>query len=355
MKIIAALTVPVLAVGFGALTAAPASAHTPNISATCSGVHIGATAYDANMANRWSVTIDGVTQNGTFGDSLDQTFPVPQDGATTTWSAFVEAADGSYHGGNNGQVGPCGTPPPTDVCADLPGSQPDGTACTPPPDTKRSDSKEAHGCDVTLAGTPYGAGDLTYDEEFTDTYVFNDQTNTWDLVTDTTPTIADIVFTPWTVQQQVDQGCAELPTQPPAEQSQYSSTELDCDDDVMVTTTVTTTTPYVYDAASNTWVPGHPVKQTSTDEEPVQPGDCPEVQAAESHSSGSAQAQAASASGTNHSPVPTVVDAGLAGAAPAPALATASAGSAHDSQGPALLLLMAGALLTVGAFRFRRS
>ncbi len=110
MKIIAALTVPVLTLGMGVLATSPASAHTPDISADCNGVHLGATAYDASMPNRWSVTIDGTTQSGTFGSSFDQTFPVPQDGATTAWSAFVEAADGSYHGEGSGTVGPCADP-----------------------------------------------------------------------------------------------------------------------------------------------------------------------------------------------------------------------------------------------------
>ena len=129
-RIIAALTVPTLTMGAAVLVASPATAHTPNISADCGGVHVAATAYDAGVQNHWSVTIDGVTQSGSFGASFDRTFPVPQDGTTVAWSAFVEAADGSYHGGESGTVGPCGTP--ADVCADLPGQQPAGTPCTPP-------------------------------------------------------------------------------------------------------------------------------------------------------------------------------------------------------------------------------
>src|SRR4051794_41135217 len=108
MKLIAALCVPVLlTMGLGAFVASPASAHTPAVSASCSGVHVGGTGYDAGMANRWSVTINGATQSGTFGASFDQTFPVPQGGATSTWSAFVEAADGTYPGDGSGSVGPC--------------------------------------------------------------------------------------------------------------------------------------------------------------------------------------------------------------------------------------------------------
>ncbi len=166
------------------------------------------------------------------------------------------------------------------------------------------------GCDVTFQGTDYGAGALTYDEEYTDTYVFNEQTNTWDLVTDTTATIANVEFTPWTVQEQVDHGCAKKPKQPPAERTKHTRTHLDCGDDVRVTTTVTVTTPYVYDAGTNTWVPGKPVKHTTTHESPVKPGECDDTEVAptQSHSSSGPHALPASTSSTQ---VPTVIDAGL--------------------------------------------
>jgi hypothetical protein len=359
MRKFAALTLSVATVGASWLAMSPADAHTPDISASCSGVHVGATAYDSNVANRWSVTINGATQSGTFGDSFDQTFPVPQAGATTQWSAFVEAADGTYHGDGSGTVGPCGTPPPVDVCTDLPGPQPVGTQCTPPPDVQRADAKDLEGCAVSFGGTAYGAGDLTYDEQYTDSYVFNQSTNTWDLVTDTTATIANVVFTPWSVQEQVDHGCTAQPTQPPAEHSSHQSTHLDCDDDVQVTTIVTTTTPYVYDAATNTWVPGQPVEHTTTHEQPVQQGDCDdtEVLGTQAHVHHHATHVVAASAGTPQ--VPTSVDAGLAGSAPvsAPVRAdgSASATQSNGSQLPALLLLMAGAAFALGAFRLRRS
>ena len=360
MKLIAALSVPVLAVGFGALIASPASAHTPDIDASCGGVHVGATAYDANMANRWSVTINGTTQSGTFGASFDQTFPVPQGGATSTWSAFVEAADGTYHTDQSGSVGPCGTPPPVDVCQDLPGDQPEGTACTPPPDVQRADAQQLGDCAVDFNGTSYGAGDLTYDEQYTDTYVFNEQTNTWDLVTDTEPTIANVVFTPWTVAEQVQNGCTETAEQPPAEQSKDSSTKLDCDDEVQVTTTVTSTTPYVYDEDTNDWVPGETVKDTTVKETPVQPGDCDTDQGVSPNDASvhttpvNAQVLPVTAQ------VPTSVDAGLAGASPLAAMpvstVSAPAASEQDSRTPALVLVLMGmATIALGAFRIRRS
>lgn len=349
-RLFAALAILVATVGLSLLSTSPASAHTPAFSADCNGVHVQASAYDAGLQNRWSVTIGGTTQNGTFGASFDQTFPVPQNGATTTWSASIEAEDGSFHGQDAGTVGPCGTP--ADECVDLPGTQPVGTSCTPPPDVTRADSKSLQGCDVTFGGTSYGAGELTYDEQYVDTYVFNEQTNTWDLVTDTTPTVANIDFTPWSVQQQVAHGCTDAPNQPPAEHSSHSSNQVDCDSDTVVTTTVTTTTPYVYDDTSNSWVPGTPESDTTTTESPVQPGVCRDVDASHTHThnAGHSSSPVTPASSAQ---VPTMIDAGLGGVAPA---AATTAAPADGNRLPALVLVTAGAALLLGAgLRLRRS
>jgi hypothetical protein len=361
VKIIAALTVPVMAVGLGTLVASPASAHTPNFSASCDGVHLGATAYDGGMANRWSVTIGGVTQTGTFGSSVDKTFAVPQEGATTSWSASVEAEDGTYHFDDAGSVGPCGAP--TDVCADLPGNQPAGTECTPPPDVERSDTGSLNGCDVSFGGTEYGPGDLAYEKQYTDTYVFNEATNLFQLVTDTTPTIANIVFVPWTVGQQIKNDCFDRAPKPGAKVTQDQSSRTVCADNQIVTTTVTTRTPYVYDADTNKWVPGKPVKSSTTTSKPAKPGVCSDVAA--SHASlgntGATPAVAGS-SDSSSAAVPTAVDAGLAGAAPVATTSNVSAAAfssasstTNDTRVPALLLVLTGLAFAAGAFRIRRS
>lgn len=362
MKIVMAFAISLATVGMTWIGATPASAHTPVISADCSGVHVKATAYDAGQANKWSVTIGGVTQSGTFGASFNQSFPVPQDGATTSWSANVSAGDGSYPGQGSGSVGPCGTPPPpTDVCVDLPGDQPEGTSCTPPPDVVRADSKQLEGCDVTFDGVAYGAGELTYDEQYTDTFVFNTTTNTWDLVTDTTATIANPEFTAWTVAEQVANGCTEPTTQPPAIHSSNTSSEVSCASDVVVTTTTSTTTPYVYDAQTNEWVLGEPVVDTTTSEAPVEQGVCTETGV-------SSSVVTVETNDVNqvvkHVPtkvlVPTYVDAGLTGSdtGSSALAATAAAGGVSPAGGssmPVLLLLMGAALALVGGLQLRRS
>jgi hypothetical protein len=191
------------------VTAATASAHTPTITADCSGVHLNASSYDGNQANTWTVTIDGVTQSGTFAASFSQTFAVPQAGATTPWSARIRSYDGAYDSGvQSGTVGPCGQ---SDACTGLTGNQPPGTACTPPASVVRSDAGKTDGCHVTFEGHTYGAGDLTYDTVFEDGYVFNPATNGWDLVTDTTGEVKNIKFSPWTKAQQIKAGCIDKP------------------------------------------------------------------------------------------------------------------------------------------------
>ncbi len=373
MKLVAALAVPVLALGASVLSVAPASAHTPSISADCSGVHVSASAYDATLPNRWSVTVAGSTQSGTFGDSFDRTFPVPQDGSTVPWSAFVEASDGTYHGEDAGTVGPCGTPP--DACAGLPGNQPAGTACTPPPDVQRVVPKALEGCDVVFGNLAYGPGRLTYDEQYTDTYVFNPSTNVFDLVPDTTATIADVAFTAYTGAEQVAHGCVGRPPRPPALESVTRHTRLDCAHRVRVTTTIRTVYPFVYDAPTNTWVPGTPVEHVTRVTKHVGPAACGATggqtggqtgdhghgtggqghgQQAQGHATFGATVRPAAVTSApaGTAQVPTVVDAGMAGPATAPG--TRAVAGVTRTPGGLLLLLTGAALLSLAGLRPRR-
>lgn len=106
--------------GIETQTIQDSEAHVPGVTASCAGVHLTGTNYDGSKQNKWSVTIAGVTQSGTFGSSLDKTFPVPQAGATTAWSGTVQAYDGGYKETNGGNVGPCGTKPEVkDASADV--------------------------------------------------------------------------------------------------------------------------------------------------------------------------------------------------------------------------------------------
>lgn len=108
-KLIASgVTALLLGAGIAVGPVLTASAHTPSISASCSGVVLKATAYGSKATNKYSVTIGGKTSIGTFGASLNKTFPVPNNGETTSWSALISDENGGYSEHKSGVVGPCG-------------------------------------------------------------------------------------------------------------------------------------------------------------------------------------------------------------------------------------------------------
>jgi LPXTG-motif cell wall-anchored protein len=113
-KIASFFSVLVMAVFMLFVATAPASGHTPGITATCEGVKLHATNYDGNAANTWTVSLDGVVTSGTFGAFLDKVIPVPQDGKTTTVGAQISDVNQTpeYSEAFSGAVGPCGTKPP---------------------------------------------------------------------------------------------------------------------------------------------------------------------------------------------------------------------------------------------------
>lgn len=116
--VIAVLVAAVLGLGgVVGIGASSAEAHVPAVSATCAGVVVHGTNYDGNKLNTWEVNIGGVEQSGTFGYSVDKTFPVPQSGATTHVTASIADADHTpaYSQSIDLNVGPCGEVPKPDV------------------------------------------------------------------------------------------------------------------------------------------------------------------------------------------------------------------------------------------------
>lgn len=166
------LTAALALMAIGVLSfATPAQAHDAAGSASCDGAVLDADSYDGSMANTYSLTVDQDTRTGTFGASVHATVPVPQDGAVHNWSYTVQAADGAYHFADAGQVGPCGTPPVVDVCADLDGDQPVGTMCTAPPATVAVADTTALDCDAREQ--------VTTTTTTTTPFVFDQTTQTW--------------------------------------------------------------------------------------------------------------------------------------------------------------------------------
>ena len=107
------LAVALVALGLPLLTMAAASAHTPNATATCSGVTVTGTSYQATDTNTLGVQIDGgAWTTKAFTNDGTLTVPVPQnDGQVHAWKAYVHTSNpnAAYSHDYSGNVGPCGT------------------------------------------------------------------------------------------------------------------------------------------------------------------------------------------------------------------------------------------------------
>ncbi|MDR7085224.1 hypothetical protein J2X11_000063 [Aeromicrobium panaciterrae] len=286
-----------------------ASAHVPSISASCSGVHLGGTNYDDTKANTWTATIGGSTTNGTFGDTLNMTIPVPQGGASTSWSATVQAFDGGFSSTESGTVGPCGTVP-------IPPQ--------PPATVETKDDVSTPDCETLLVTTTHSARSIPF--------VYVEATNSWvpgtpgawavtgtdsrhvtveecdappepaslaevrDVVntpncenfttttdhqsregifafTEATWAWAQTGWTPWvTTSSDVADATQEEcpPPEPPEPAATVTTSDSQkCGDAFKSTITSTSTTNWVLDAATRTWSLGEPVVVNATTKTPV--------------------------------------------------------------------------------------
>lgn len=292
--------------------AGTASAHTPSVSASCSGVRLVGTAYDSGVANRWTATVDGKTTSGTFGATLDQVIPVPQGGATTSWSATIEAFDGSYRQSRSGTVGPCGKPPVPEQPADevevrertMP---PDCTTFTvttvkesrvtpyvydktsnswvpgAPGEWKQTDrtTREASPQECTRPPEP----ELTERREVTSnpdcaTFTTTTEVQARDAVfVFTQGAWAQDGFTEWrTINSHTNEATLQecpAPPQPEPVSDQKVVEHQDCGDGFATVTTTTTTTGYVLDESTRTWSLGEPVVESSSIQKPTAKVDCP--------------------------------------------------------------------------------
>jgi len=107
------LAVALVAFGLPLVTMGPASAHTPNLSATCAGITVSGTAYESRDTNTLGIRLDGGTwTTKTFSTGGTLTVLIPQnDGQTHSYEAYVHTSN-PYQGYSHdyaGTVGPCGT------------------------------------------------------------------------------------------------------------------------------------------------------------------------------------------------------------------------------------------------------
>jgi LPXTG-motif cell wall-anchored protein len=277
-------------------------------------VHLTGKSYDSSKANTWTATVGGTTTSGTFGESLDKTIPVPQGGATTSWSATVQAFDGSYKSSGSGTVGPCGTVPPPPKPADdvqtkdevsspncttyevttthysrtipyvldtatntwVPGTPGPyvvtGTdtryvtqqECEVPPKPSASEVRDvvdSPNCTTFVTSTEHQAREATY--EFSGAPAWKWTQNG---------------FTPWhtvsTTAAPASQQECPPPSKPAPIVSSTHHSNQKCGDAFKTVVTSTTTTDYVLDEATRTWSLGEPVVVNTSTHSAVAAMDC---------------------------------------------------------------------------------
>ncbi|MFJ9680416.1 LAETG motif-containing sortase-dependent surface protein [Streptomyces sp. NPDC101194] len=97
------------------LSAGPAAAHTPTWAVTCSEVSLDLTAYNGNVTNQVTVTVDGkdLLPTETFGREFHKKLELPKHDAELTVHLVVKAGDGDNFSRDETKQAPVceGTPP----------------------------------------------------------------------------------------------------------------------------------------------------------------------------------------------------------------------------------------------------
>jgi len=117
-KLLAGGTLAVLALGGMIAGAAPASAHTPSVSADCGFVNVDLKYYQGAKV---TVVIDGATvEDAEFSDGFQGAYDGLALDAAHEWSVTVDAYDGDqFDWADSGSIGVCQTPPPAEVVSPL--------------------------------------------------------------------------------------------------------------------------------------------------------------------------------------------------------------------------------------------
>ncbi|MFF3065456.1 hypothetical protein ACFVQ3_12925 [Oerskovia sp. NPDC057915] len=110
-KLLASGAAALLALGGLVATAAPASAHTPRVTADCSGLAVDLRAYSDN-ANSVVVKVDGkVVKDESFKRSWTTTYTFPDTTVGHSWEVVVKASDGKrYDFSDDGTTEACTGP-----------------------------------------------------------------------------------------------------------------------------------------------------------------------------------------------------------------------------------------------------
>ncbi|MEU4131108.1 LAETG motif-containing sortase-dependent surface protein [Streptomyces wuyuanensis] len=150
-------------VGVG-LTAAPASAHTPVWTVTCSEVTVDLKAYSPNVTNTVTVTVDGkdLLPVEAFGREFSKTLQLPEHKAEVKVRLVVKAGDGDRFSHDETKTAPvCETPKPSETPepSDTPSTEPPSSEAPPAPEPSTPPLAETGGSSATpvIAGAAAAA------------------------------------------------------------------------------------------------------------------------------------------------------------------------------------------------------
>lgn len=137
------------------LTAGPAAAHTPTWAVTCTEVSLHLSAYNGNVTNQVTVTVDGkdLLPTETFGTGLDKTIALPKHDKELTVHLTVKAGDGDQYSKDDTKQAPVcegNTPTPTPTPSETKPSETPTTA-TPTPSATPSETASSS---APAAATP---------------------------------------------------------------------------------------------------------------------------------------------------------------------------------------------------------
>ncbi|MBG6237381.1 LPXTG-motif cell wall-anchored protein [Mycetocola sp. CAN_C7] len=247
--------------------AAPASAHTPEVDATCESVTLTLENYghtpEAPTPNTVTVTIDGVEQENTaFGAGFAASYDFDDVAVGHEWAVVVDAADDTYDRSFDGTTEPCAPAVPADASATVTVEPP---TCDIPARLVLGDVVNATWSTPTATTGP---ADYSVVATADEGHLFASG--------ETTETFSGRLDGQL---DSVEAGCATLPgTVPPMPEPVVTTDAVeaeDCTTDTITTTTTTVTTGHVFDEVSNTWVTAEPVTTvTSTDRAATQV-ECP--------------------------------------------------------------------------------
>jgi len=317
-----ALATGILAAGASAVTApTPASAHTPEVSATCSTLTVALTNYSNDKnPNSISVSIDSETVEETrFGSAFDATYPLGDTTAAHDYLVRIDAPGKAYDREFAGSSVPCEAEVAPDASAALAVTP---ATCDTTGTLVLGESKNATwGEPTATTGPAKFSVTATADED----HAFSDGARTK-------------TFT-GAIEGRLDPAeapCASVvvvPERPVPTVVVTDETARDCDSLTQTTTTTTTTTGWRLDETANVWVPTPAVVTTTNATVPVAAAECPTVETPPT--------------GTTTPPTPSTPADVTARDVPVEALATT--GSNAGAVAPiGAALLLAGMLLVVG-------